>query len=310
MKLFLSCSGDLSRDVAGVLKKFLPAMLHGVEVFTSEHDIASGDRWGVELAKTLEDSNFGILLLTSSNLGSPWLHYEAGALTKHAKGRACGLLLGQLSPTDVKQPLSQFQNRRFNKTEMRQLLTDINAAVEMPIPADPFDLIFEKLWPDLDAGYRNALSADRNQPTTVTHRTQEDLLQEVLLTLRDFVRRADSKTPALGDLLSRPLTEASLMEYTTWKFPGRAISEHWQRQALRDLNLSKYPTLRHLDDTVESALPAVWAYAEERPILFQAGTDYITKALGFADPEFRNHHNFAPQTREAFIKYAHLVKDA
>lgn len=310
MKLFLSWSGDPSREVAGMLKKYLPVVLADIDVFMSQRDIASGERWGIELAKTLDDSNFGILLLTRTNLSSPWLLFEAGALTKHAHGKACGLLLGDLSPVDVKAPLSQFQNRRFTKTDVRQLFHDINALVEKRREAEQLDLIFEKWWPDIDAEYSTAITNSASQTTQAPARSQEDLLQEVLVTVREIARRNIPQATIQGDLLSRPLSENSLAEYTAWKFPDRPVSEHWQREMLRDLDLTKYPSLRHIDDAVEAARHAIKAYASEAPELFRNGTDFITKALGFVDIEFRNHHNFAVATREAFKKYAHLVKYA
>jgi len=66
-------------------------------------------RWSIELSKELEAASFGILCLTPDNLNSAWLLFEAGALTKHAEGRACCLLFGGLRPADVSGPLSQFR---------------------------------------------------------------------------------------------------------------------------------------------------------------------------------------------------------
>ena len=98
MNVFLSWSGPLSQRIAEILDKYLPLMLQGANAFMSKHDVESGTRWSLELAHQLEASSFGVLFLTAQNLTSPWLLFEAGALTKHVEGRACGLLLGPLKP--------------------------------------------------------------------------------------------------------------------------------------------------------------------------------------------------------------------
>lgn len=308
MKIFLSWSGDLSREVASLLKTYLPVMLQDVDVFTSQHDIPSGERWSHRIAKTLEDTNFGIVLLSHGTLARPWLLFEAGALTKHLDGRACCLLLGDLSFADVMPPLSQFENRRFIKTEVRQLLSDINQLVERPLQDSQVELVFEKFWPDLDSRYQLAIRTSQRASNDPPPRAQQDLIQEILVTVREIARRGAPPMSAPADLLSNPLTPASLAEYTNWRFPGRGVSELWQRRLLSDLDLTKYPSLRHLDDAIAPAKNAVEAYAAEAPDLFVTGTDFITKSLGFVDTDFRNHHSWAPQTRRAFDKYADLVR--
>jgi hypothetical protein len=99
-------------------------MLQGLEVSLSKHDIESGSRWGTDVAKKLEDTSFGILCLSSSNLNAPWLLFEAGALTKQFDGKACGLLLGGLTPANITGPLAQFQHRLMEKPDFLQLLKD------------------------------------------------------------------------------------------------------------------------------------------------------------------------------------------
>src|SRR5207253_2371159 len=82
MKVFISWSGPASRDVATALRKYLPCMLQGLQVFMSQHDLESGSRWAVGLTSELSETNFGLICLTPDNLLSPWLLFEAGAITK------------------------------------------------------------------------------------------------------------------------------------------------------------------------------------------------------------------------------------
>ena len=94
MKVFISWSGGTSRAVAEVLHWWLPRVIQGVRPFVSAKDIDKGANWTVELARELEDAAFGIICLTPDNLTSPWLHYEAGAITRSVDSRVCPLLYG------------------------------------------------------------------------------------------------------------------------------------------------------------------------------------------------------------------------
>jgi putative GTP pyrophosphokinase len=81
-----------------------------------------------------------------------------------------------------------------------------------------------------------------------------------------------------------------------------------QEILLGDLDHSRYRTLNDIDRMVLASADAVAAYQREAPELFKAGTDFITKSLGFADPAFRAGHGFAARTRQAFTKFDSLVK--
>ena len=119
------------------------------------------------------------------------------------------------------------------------------------------------------------------------------------------IERKETEPPAF---LSQPLDFDTLQAYTKWKFPELPISEHWHVRLLHDLNLAKYRTLGDIDAAVEAAKPAVERYRRENPAWFQAGTDFITKSLGFVDPEFRRKHPWGEKTITAFEQLEHLVK--
>jgi len=87
MKLFICWSGETSMEIATFLREWLPTVHHNIKPFISTEDIGKGIRWAKSLASELEDTNFGIVCLTSENLAAPWLHFEAGALSKIAEAR-------------------------------------------------------------------------------------------------------------------------------------------------------------------------------------------------------------------------------
>jgi ppGpp synthetase/RelA/SpoT-type nucleotidyltranferase len=114
------------------------------------------------------------------------------------------------------------------------------------------------------------------------------------------------KTPS--DFLSQPVDYETLYAYTKWKYKDLPVSDKWHDRLLSDLNLQKYPSLKKIDDIVERTKNAVMAYQKENSDWFKSGTAYITKSLGFVDEEFRKKHSFGQKTRDAFPKYAHLIK--
>lgn len=198
MKVFISWSGEPSRSIATALRKLLPCMLQELEPFMSQHDIESGTRWAKELGSRLEESNYGILCLTHGNLTSPWLLFEAGAITKTAEGRACGLLFGGLTHAQLTNPLQQFQNRVFDQDALRALINDLNNGLTKPLEAEQLSNMFDKFWPDIEtecrAAIQNATAKAAPQP-----RSSDDMLEEVVMAVRRIERSLETD----GDNLAK-----------------------------------------------------------------------------------------------------------
>jgi TIR domain len=110
MKVFISWSGERSRKIAELLRHWLPIVNHSIpSPYVSADAIGKGVRWASDLATELEASNFGLLCLTPENLSAPWLHFEAGALSKLGQARVAPILF-QLRPDAIQGgPLGQFQ---------------------------------------------------------------------------------------------------------------------------------------------------------------------------------------------------------
>jgi hypothetical protein len=182
VKVFISWSGSKSKAVAALLRDELPAIVRAIKPFMSQHDILSGERWAKEIAQELDHTSFGVFCLTSENIGAPWLHFEAGALSK-LEGRVAGLLIGGLKPADFNNPLSQFQHRYFNKEDIHKLVSDISIAANDDLVS--VHKVLEKMWPDIEQKYREilAIEPELNAPNK---RDQEELLEELLLRQRNF----------------------------------------------------------------------------------------------------------------------------
>lgn len=82
MKVFLSWSGDRSRVVADVLRNWLPSVLQAVRPYFSPEDIEKGSKWSLEISRELDASDYGILCVTTENVASPWMLFEAGRSLK------------------------------------------------------------------------------------------------------------------------------------------------------------------------------------------------------------------------------------
>ena len=82
MRVFISWSGSRSNSLATFLEQWIPRVIQVVEPWVSSASIDPGTRWSDEVSRALEDLQFGILCLTPENLTSPWILFEAGALSK------------------------------------------------------------------------------------------------------------------------------------------------------------------------------------------------------------------------------------
>lgn len=164
MKVFLSWSGKKSLGAAELFKDWLPQVIQTVNVFLSTDDISKGAGWLAELNRALESASLGVILLTRDNIGSPWLHFEAGAIANSiGKGRVCPILV-DLEPYDVFGPISQFQFTLPNQEEFLKLVRSINYSLgESAISDVKLIRSFHAFWPELESG----LVALRASPTSL-----------------------------------------------------------------------------------------------------------------------------------------------
>lgn len=179
-KVFISWSGDLSRQLAEALRQWLPGVLQFVKPYFTPDDIEKGTRWGSDIVKELESSEIGILCLTNTNTESPWILFEAGALSKSLdKARVCTVLFG-LETTDLKGPLTVFQHTRFQKDDFRKLVKAINAAAgDSKLDDAVFDGVFEMWWPKLEEKV-NAILGSHKTGDSASNRSERDILEEIL----------------------------------------------------------------------------------------------------------------------------------
>lgn len=155
MKVFISWSGDKSKAVGQALYDWLPNVVQAARPWMSNNDIDKGTLWRTGLAKELDLTSVSIICLTPENLKAPWIHFEAGALSKQQASTYVCTVLFNLKPIDVGEPLSQFQTTLAEENDLRKLVHSINgtqgdAAVDESIINRAFDVWWPKLKECLD----------------------------------------------------------------------------------------------------------------------------------------------------------------
>jgi hypothetical protein len=185
MKIFISWSGDKSKDVAKYLKSWIEQIIQAAEPWISV-DIDKGKKWNVEIVNELSESRVGIICITRDNLNSPWILFEAGALSKASDSYVCTFLI-DITPTDLTGPLSIFQATRFNKEDIFKLLTSINNNVKLSggksLTTDNLKSLFKIFYPQLEEEINRILSSSKEDTKEVI-RTDRELLEEAVQLLR------------------------------------------------------------------------------------------------------------------------------
>jgi hypothetical protein len=155
MKVFISWSGELSHQVAVTLRDFLPLFMQSAVPWVSSEDITKGLLWRMELGKELEEGSVGVFCVTKQNVNSPWVNFEAGALSKTRETSRVIPFLFEMRPSDIRGPLGDMQASVYqrgsdkNKEEFRKLLVALNTSQNPPVaPETVLNATFEKMWPD------------------------------------------------------------------------------------------------------------------------------------------------------------------
>lgn len=188
MRIFVSWSGDLSRKIAEVLKKWIPCIIQSVEVFFSPEDIEKGDNWDRTILTQLSECKYGVICLTSENINAPWVNFEAGAIAKTLDSRVATLMI-DIKPSDIRGPLSRYQATKFEKDDFYQLILSINKTLEAPLDDKILENAFDAMWPALekeacDLIDQFAQKSNKAKKSIGFEQTENAPLEEILQLLR------------------------------------------------------------------------------------------------------------------------------
>lgn len=190
-KVFISWSGVPSQTVAKAIHIFLTEALAGkVQPFVSSEDIGKGTRGLNVIATELENAMFGIVVVTHENLGSVWVNFEAGALSRMIDEAFVAPVLVGIADADVVGPLKQFQNTDgSDRDDMLKLVLKINEQLEDKLPETSVTVLFDNAWSVLK---RTVTASAAAIPTTPAEkRPKDELLDEILTTVRGLQRTVD-----------------------------------------------------------------------------------------------------------------------
>lgn len=166
MNTFICWSQARSKQIAGVLREWLPHVLPGENFFLSS-DIEKGTLWFEAIRTQLQGADAAIICLTPENIDSPWMHFEVGAIAgKNAESRIFAYLFG-LTPSEVSGPLAAFQSSSCTKEDTRKLVLALEKVCQKPIEK------FDEHWPDLEAALADVAPNPRPRPGARIRRLPE-----------------------------------------------------------------------------------------------------------------------------------------
>jgi len=230
MDVFLSWSGKKSRAVAAALHFHLPQIINQLDPWKSDTDIDKGARWADEIAARLESCKAGIICLTRSNLRSEWIHYEAGALSKTVgKTRVC-TLLADVAPSQVTEPLKQFQATRIERSEFLQLIRTLNGALgENALAERRIDEAFPNWWSGLERTLRKLPDDDDGRKPNVLEFRPEVAERNVFAeALSDGILKYHRTLPA--DIVRSMIATSKVIKFLKTFFQA----DEWIESSLRD----------------------------------------------------------------------------
>lgn len=180
MKVFISWSGERSRKLAEFLAGWLKKLPLAIEPWVSKDAIDPGTRWGKELAEALEGTSFGILCITSENQREPWISFEAGALSKTIeKSYVIPYLIG-MKPSELEQPLKQFQAIEATAEGTWKLIETIHmASGDKTRTINDLEEAFRMWWPKLSEQIENV----KNEVVESINVTQEPSMSDIQFSL-------------------------------------------------------------------------------------------------------------------------------
>lgn len=205
MKIFISWSGETSQAFAMALAEWLPMVIQSVKPFMSTNAIRSGQRWSNEIGKQLEGNSFGIICLTPDNTEAPWIHFEAGALSKFLGNSAVVPLRIGIENVDIPGPLAQFQGKGLSQEDMLALILDIHSLMDSDVEIPVLRKTFEKFWPELEPAIKSAHEALKHGRVAPAKRSTEGMIEETLNTVRALAGNVE-------DMKSQLMTQFAHMD--------------------------------------------------------------------------------------------------
>lgn len=176
--------------MAELLRTWVECVIQAVEPWVSSSDIDRGALWFTQIIDELSTTTHGIICLTRENKEKPWILFEAGALAKGLASSRIYTLLVDLNPEDIRDPLAQFNHTRPTEGEMFKLVSSINRGLETKrLKEGVLASAFKTYWPQFQQELEQILAETEAATVPEVPRAQEDMLSEILNSVRGIDKR-------------------------------------------------------------------------------------------------------------------------
>ena len=200
MDVFLSWSTERSQKLAKIFNEWITNVLPTVKTYISTEQIGPGDRWSDSIGKGLETNFMGIFFMVEENVDSPWLNFEAGAISKNIEGSKVIPLLHDMKPEQINGPIAQFQAKLINQEpDIFSIVKQINTGIndERKINNEILKKLFDKWYPDFVEEYTKFCNDNPGPIETEDKKSSnlldsEDQIGEILNIVRSL-RRSEAK---------------------------------------------------------------------------------------------------------------------
>jgi len=147
MKIFISWSKKYSGEIAKIMQDWLKEAFDSkISTFISSEGIGSGTDWYRKISDELDECELGVLILTPENINSPWIMYEAGALSNK---KAIIPILFERSSERVEGPISKRNHITYSKEGFKKLLIDMNDHINAGVSTKALNAFIETEWDNL-----------------------------------------------------------------------------------------------------------------------------------------------------------------
>jgi len=250
MKIFISWSGSRSRAVAELLNDWTKCVLQATRPWLSTRDIDRGALWFSEIHDQLKDTSVGIVCLTQENRNRPWILFESGALAKGlSSNRVCTFLI-DLKPSDLEDPLAQFNHTLPEKGSVWELIRTLNNCLSSnALDERILEQVYETYWKQFETKF--ALAIEKNPPTAKSEpRPKEDILAEILENTRFMHSR-------LRKLESR--SERMMSDEERMLFHDRSFSPEHAEVMFRQMREGGLPMEAIVENLTNNGVPIDFA---------------------------------------------------
>jgi len=224
MKVFVSWSGGRSKAAAELLHDWIKCVVQASRPWISTRGIGRGSVWFAEINNELKDTSVGIICLTHQNKNSPWILFEAGALAKGLTTNKVCTFLVDLTPTDIQDPLAQFNHTFPTKEGILSLVATLNSTLESPLDSSIMLSVFETFWPNFEERFSKILK-DHPQEVEVVVRSNDSMLEETLSGTRNLGHKIREMESQLSGSQSSLRSQNLSMPANLWSTPDISLDE-------------------------------------------------------------------------------------